>query len=136
MRYESPKSERGNTGVSYESQQAADDQARQMDANGCSDCSECSGCSRCSGCSGCSGCIRWRGGKAEQLLSVNGLRWPVAISIDKMQIGCENHTHAEWQGCTDAQIQSMDRNALDFWGKHKDLLLHLCTLRAGATKCL
>lgn len=72
MKYESAKTEKGNVGVSYESQTAADLQAKQMDENGntncyncsdcsdcsyCSDCSRCTGCSRCSRCSGCSDCF-------------------------------------------------------------------------------
>ena len=71
MSFKSEKTPMGNIGFSYESQELADAQAAQMDANenkncfncsgcsrcsGCSDCSDCSGCSRCSGCSGCSDC--------------------------------------------------------------------------------
>ena len=62
MRYESAKTKMGNVGVSYESQEAADLQAAQMDekgntnCSGCSGCFDCSGCYDCSGCSGCSDC--------------------------------------------------------------------------------
>jgi len=74
MKYESKKTEHGNVGVSYNSQEDADRQAKQMDDNGCkncysclycsycsncsycADCSRCSNCSYCSGCSDCSGC--------------------------------------------------------------------------------
>ena len=56
MRYESKITEKGNVGVSFSSQEAADLQAAEMDKNGCSYCSSCSGCSDCSYCSGCSDC--------------------------------------------------------------------------------
>ena len=62
MRFESQKTEKGNVRVSYVSQELADEQAKQMDANGnkncrdCIDCRDCSGCSYCIDCSGCSGC--------------------------------------------------------------------------------
>ena len=56
MRYESAKTPRGNIGVSYDSQEAADLQAEVMDKNGCSGCSGCTDCSRCTDCSDCSDC--------------------------------------------------------------------------------
>ena len=49
MRYESAKTEKGNVGVSYDSQEAADLQAAAMDKNGCSGCTGCSVCSDCAG---------------------------------------------------------------------------------------
>ena len=59
MKYKSAKTPKGNMGVSFKSQEAADAQAAEMDAGGnrnCSDCSGCSGCTGCTRCSGCSGC--------------------------------------------------------------------------------
>ena len=56
MRYESKITEKGNVGVSFSSQEAADLQAAEMDKNGCSNCSNCSDCSYCSSCSDCSYC--------------------------------------------------------------------------------
>ena len=183
MRYESAKTEKGNVGVSYDSQEAADLQAAAMDKNGCSgcsdcsrchgcsdcsrcsgctdcsgcyncsdcsdcsrcsDCSDCSRCSRCSGCSGCSGCrycrychgctdtqgtLRWKGGPAKALLSLNGLRWPVSTDGKSIQIGCQHHSVDEWRAFDDWVIAKMDSDALDFWKKYKLVVLGLAEVR-------
>lgn len=50
MRYESEKTAKGNTGISYESQEAANAQAVEMDKNNCSYCSGCCDCRDCSYC--------------------------------------------------------------------------------------
>jgi len=156
MKYESARTEKGNVGVSFESQEAADNQALQMDANGnsncynCSDCSDCSRCSDCSGCSycyncsgcsycsrcyncsGCSGCsdcsdcsgiLRWEGGEVSKLIALNGLRWPIAISKERIQIGCKNYTIEEWKNFKEAEIKAMDPDALEFWRENKELII-------------
>ena len=56
MVYESKKTPRGNVGFSYESQEEADAQASQMDANGCSDCYNCYNCYDCYNCRNCFDC--------------------------------------------------------------------------------
>ena len=56
MRYESTKTEKGNVGVSYDSQEAADLQAVAMDENGCRDCTDCDDCARCVRCANCARC--------------------------------------------------------------------------------
>ena len=153
MRYESAKTPRGNIGVSYASQEAADLQAAAMDKNGCSgctgctDCSDCSGCTDCSGCryctgcSGCSGCrychgctdtqgtLRWKGGPAKALLSLNGLRWPVSTDGKSIQIGCQHHSVDEWRAFDDRVIARMDEEALTFWKKYKLVVLDLAEVR-------
>jgi hypothetical protein len=50
MRYESEKTVRGNIGVSYVSQDAANSQAREMDEGLNSNCVSCLNCSRCTSC--------------------------------------------------------------------------------------
>ncbi len=57
IRYESAKTERGNIGVSYSSQEDAYAQAREMDERNCSGCTNCTNCAYCSGCTNCSYCI-------------------------------------------------------------------------------
>ncbi len=67
-----------------------------------------------------------RGAKNTPLI-VNGLDWIVIINgLGKMRIGCEEHKIEEWKSFTDAEIADMDRYALDFWNKHKAMLLTLC----------
>ena len=105
---------------------------------GCSYCSDCSNCARCSYCSGCSDCssiIRWRGGKAEKLLAINGLRWPVTTDGKKIQIGCECHTVDEWEGFDDARINQMSgKDALRFWQEFKLTVLAMARYRATKEK--
>ena len=141
MKYESAKTEKGNVGVSYESQEAADLQAEQMDENGNTNCSNCSDCSGCSGCSGCRYCrychgctdtqgtLRWKGGPAKALLSLNGLRWPVSTDGKSIQIGCQHHSVDEWRAFDDRVIAKMDSDALTFWKKYKLVVLGLAEVR-------
>ena len=126
MRYESTKTEKGNVGVSYESQTAADMQAKQMDENGNINCS---GCSGCSGCTDTQGTLRWKGGPAKALLSLNGLRWPVSTDGKSIQIGCQHHSVDEWRAFDDRVIARMDSGALDFWKKYKLVVLGLAEVR-------
>ena len=171
MRYESAKTPRGNIGVSYESQAAADLQAKQMDDNGntncinctgcndcndctgcryctgchdcngctdchgCNDCNDCTGCHGCNDCNGCTGCtntkgaLRWNGEPAKNLLSLNGLRWPVSTDGKSIQIGCQHHSVDEWRAFDDRVIAKMDEDALDFWKKYKLVVLGLAEVR-------
>ena len=136
MKYESAKTEKGNVGVSYESQEAADLQAEQMDENGntncysCSDCYRCSGCSHCSSCSETLGALRWMGAEAKNLLSINGLRWPVSTDGKSIQIGCQHHSVELWANFGDGEISCMAEESLDFWHAFKDLVLVLAKTRA------
>lgn len=128
MIFRSAKTENGNVGISYNSQTEADTQAKDMDTkhcSGCSDCSNCSYCSNCSDCSRCLGCLRWTGPKSENLMSINGLCWPVTISNTHMQIGCKNHSLGDWTKFKDARIDKMDSTALEFWQQWKHVLMLL-----------
>ena len=165
MRYESAKTEKGNIGVSYDSQEAADLQAKQMDENGnrnsydchgctgcryctgCRDCAGCTGCTGCTYCTGCTGCrdcrdcrdcagctdtqgaLRWSGEPAKALLSINGLRWPVSTDGKSIQIGCQHHSVDEWRAFDDRVIAGMDSAALEFWKRHKEMILSLAEVR-------
>ena len=54
------------------------------------------------------------------VVHVCGLRWPVTITDNHMQIGCELHTSAAWERFSDREIAAMDgRDALKFWYEHK-----------------
>ena len=129
MRYESAKTPRGNIGVSYDSQEAADLQAVAMDENGCTGCTDCTGCHDCTGCTNTQGALRWDGEPAKALLSINGLRWPVSTDGKSIQIGCQHHSVDEWRAFDDRVIAKMDSDALDFWKAHKDMVLDLAKVR-------
>ena len=67
-----------------------------------------------------------RGAKNAALL-INGMHWDVIIDgIGNMQIGCQFHSIEGWKGFSDALINKMDENALDFWNKNKAMLLSIC----------
>ena len=117
MKYESAKTPRGNIGVSYKSQAAADLQAVQMDENGCHDCTD------------TQGALRWNGEPAKNLLSLNGLRWPVSTDGKSIQIGCQHHSVDEWRAFDDRVIAKMGSGALDFWKKYKLVVLDLAEVR-------
>ena len=60
---------------------------------------------------------------------INGLNWIVCISgTGMMRIGCQNHSIEDWKGFTDEQISRMAGDALEFWNKHKVMLLGNCDL--------
>ena len=135
MRYESAKTPRGNIGVSYDSQEAADLQAVEMDENGCirchgcTDCHDCQDCHDCHGCTDTQGTLRWKGGPAKALLSLNGLRWPVSTDGKSIQIGCQHHSVELWANFGDGEISCMDSGALEFWTQHKKTVLGLAEVR-------
>ena len=120
MRYESAKTEKGNVGVSYDSQEAADLQAVAMDENGCRYCTDCTNTK---------GALRWNGEPAKNLLSLNGLRWPVSTDGKSIQIGCQHHSVDEWRAFDDRVIARMDSGALAFWTQHKKTVLGLAEVR-------
>ena len=57
-------------------------------------------------------------------IQIYGLRWPVTILDNDMEIGCQSHSLAEWDAFDDRTIIGMDgRDALKFWRVHKTTLL-------------
>jgi hypothetical protein len=75
--------------------------------------------------------MRWKGGNAEKLLAINGLRWPVATDGKHIQIGCECHAVNEWLAFDDAQIVKMDgKDALRFWRDFKPTVMAMARYRA------
>jgi len=96
----------------------------------CRYCSNCYHCSNCSNCYHCSNCLRWNGPKANDLVSIAGFVFPVSISKDHMQIGCQNAPHAVWASRSDADIDGIQSGMSKEWNKYRDALLTLCRLRA------
>jgi hypothetical protein len=75
---------------------------------------------------------KWRNGITitRAPIQIYGLRWPVTILDEHMEIGCELHTFAEWAAFDDKRIVAMDgKEALKFWRAHKDALLAICATR-------
>jgi len=63
-----------------------------------------------------------------------GLRWRIIIVDDRMEIGCQRHTHAQWKKFSDADIGAMDSYALEFWKENKSFLLAACSAHAKRAK--
>ena len=57
--------------------------------------------------------------------AICGLTWPVYIMENQMRIGCEQHSFEEWAAFSNKDIDEMDSRALDFWQRHRTLLLNL-----------
>ena len=129
------KTTRRNVGVSYNSQDEADLQAAQMDENdcfncvNCVDCIGCRDCRDCRDCTDCRDCMMWHGQPASNLLSINGLRWPVSTDGDSIQIGCKHHSVEEWRSFDESVIASMDRHALGVYKAYRDTVLALADAR-------
>ena len=60
---------------------------------------------------------------------INGLRWVVTITAEYLEIGCERHTHAEWEAFKRDKITAMDTGAYGWWKEHRDMLLGLCEVK-------
>ena len=64
-------------------------------------------------------------------LAITGLFWRVLITDGFLRIGCQRHTHADWESFTDDRIGEMHDNALAFWTANKTALLTLCASHRG-----
>lgn len=154
-KFESVKTVKGNIGVSYVSQEAADLQAEMMDKNDCYNCTNCNRCYKCYNCNYCNYCYkcyycnnctdcnncdnctdcyscdfvpRWDKTAATSLHSISGLTWPVTFSETQMQIGCQSHTIEEWKGFSEEKIAEMEERAVELWEKYKDFIFSFIAL--------
>jgi hypothetical protein len=59
-------------------------------------------------------------------VQVLGLTWPVLITPGYMRIGCQRHTHAEWEAFDRDRIAHMSIGAVAFWDLWRTPLLILC----------
>ena len=64
-------------------------------------------------------------------LSFNGLEWPVMVADKHVNIGCKWHTTDDWENFTDAEIDSMDCDALAWWRVNKHLILQIAKHHQG-----
>ena len=75
------------------------------------------------------------GEKIKQLpLQFYGLVWDVLVTDGFMTIGCQRHTHEQWQNFTDDEIRAMDTGARLFWKSWKEPLMIMCKNHAGKAK--
>ena len=59
-------------------------------------------------------------------ISILNLTWDTLITEGYMTIGCQRHTHAEWEAFTDEAISNMESRASEFWKANRDWLLSAC----------
>ena len=48
--------------------------------------------------------------------------WAVVYTSEVIQIGCEQHSIADWWGFDDERVDAMDRSALEWWQRWKPIL--------------
>jgi hypothetical protein len=63
-------------------------------------------------------------------ISLTNLKWRVFITDGYMQIGCQRHTHSEWENFSDEEISKMAEGAGKFWKQWKDGLIEMCKVHA------
>ena len=59
-------------------------------------------------------------------IQINNLTWDILITEYHMKIGCQVHTHQEWEDFTGDEISEMDESALEFAEKWRSILLMMC----------
>jgi hypothetical protein len=59
-------------------------------------------------------------------ISILNLAWPILITSQYLTIGCQRHTHEEWEKFTDDEIAKMESRASEFWKVNKSWILGAC----------
>lgn len=59
-------------------------------------------------------------------IQVDNLTWDVLITEHHMKIGCQVHTHQEWEDFTGDEITAMSPDAFEFAEKWRSILLMMC----------
>jgi uncharacterized protein YjbI with pentapeptide repeats len=62
-------------------------------------------------------------GDGVYIKNIDELYYSIAYTNDRIQIGCQNYSHEEWQKFSDLEILEMDgETALKFWRESKDYI--------------
>ena len=67
-------------------------------------------------------------------IQVDNLTWDVFITEHHMKIGCQMHTHQEWEDFTGDELAAMDNDAFEFAEKWRSILLMMCHEHAKESK--
>lgn len=62
-------------------------------------------------------------GNGKQVRTMQLNKYYVVVAGDELAIGCEQHKVNEWAAFTDSEIELMDVGAVEWWKKHKELVL-------------
>ena len=58
-------------------------------------------------------------------IMLQGTKYPILIMDTHIKIGCELHSHAEWESFSGDRIAKMDCGSLDWWNEWKEIVLNL-----------
>lgn len=61
-------------------------------------------------------------GNGLEVISLQTSRWNVAYTHDRMSIGCQSHSLAEWWGFDDLKIGTMANGAVEWWAVWKPII--------------
>jgi uncharacterized protein YjbI with pentapeptide repeats len=61
-------------------------------------------------------------------------QWTVYVHSDSIRIGCQHHTHAEWDNFSEEQIEVMAVRATDWWTIFKPVIM-AAAARVSSYKC-
>lgn len=104
MHYESPRTEKGNIGVSYISYGKAVEQAKDMDNNGCTNCVDCKYCMDCTGCMDCITLVDGKPGISAEQQIANLDKVGAIILDDEYRLDMRHwHGDLDWRGKTCAE---------------------------------
>ena len=59
-------------------------------------------------------------------IQINNLKWAILITEQAMQVGCQVHTHDEWEAFSGDELSRMDVDAFEFAEKWRTVLLYMC----------
>ena len=59
-------------------------------------------------------------------ISIINLTWDILITEGYMTIGCQRHTHAEWEAFDDEAVAKMESRVSEFWKANREWLLSAC----------
>ena len=66
--------------------------------------------------------LRYAIGNSEEVKSLQIEQWLIVYTKDVLAIGCQQHSIQNWFAFDDAKKSAMDKNALKWWQKWKDIL--------------
>lgn len=67
-------------------------------------------------------------------IQINNLTWDIIITEHHMRIGCQVHTHQEWEDFTGDEVSNMGKGAFEFAEKWRSILLMMCHEHAKGVK--
>lgn len=67
-------------------------------------------------------------GNMREVKSIQLDTYTITYTYDRLQIGCKNYSIDEWFNFTDKEIADMDKDALEWGNKYKDVIKTIITL--------